>query len=368
MKYLLISAALLISLFSCQNESNDTTTTNATVKPKKGGVSGSLPKANGTTGKILVSIDNSLWNGEIETIFNEKFSDTAQGPYIHYEPVFEYQQEDPSTINRIRKKNRNFLRIILETGKAYEETEVIVKKDYKAQGQLYIIFRDSDQQRLTDFLSKELPTYIALFNIEEDERLVAKYNLNRNISFDNTAKEKFGVSISIPQAAKFIANKDSIIYALDKRVDEKTKNNPKTGAKGGTYWSQKGIMIWESPNENESSFSPITVLSLRDSVLKANVKGTVVDSYMATEFAASHKPKIQFTDLNGNKTMIIEGLWKHDGNVAASGGGPFIQYSIVHPTRKTIVHISTHVFAPRFNKREYIRQIRAMLNTITLVD
>jgi len=362
MKYLVISITLVLSLFSCQDSSTET------VRNIKGGVSGSLPKANGITGRVLVSVDDDLWKGEIETIFSEKFSDTAQGPLLRYEPVFDFQQEDPTTINRIRKKNRNFLRLILDDSKEYTETEVVVKSDYKAQGQLYVIFRDSDKQRLVNFLDNELSTYIALFNIEEDERLVAEYNLNKNLSFDNTAKKKFGVSISIPISAKFVANKDSIIYALDKSVDEKTKDNPKTGAKGGTYWSQKGIMIWESPNENELSFSPSSVLSLRDSVLKENVKGTVVDSYMATEFASSHKPKIQLTELNGNKTMIIEGLWKHDGNIAASGGGPFIQYSIVHPTRQTIVHISTHVFAPRFSKREYIREIRAMLNTITLVE
>lgn len=365
MKYLLMSIALTLSLFSCQ----DTTTTSSEIKNEvKGGLSGSLPRANGTTGSILVSIDNELWNGEIENIFTEKFSDTAKGPYIYYEPVFSFQQEDPSTINRIRKKNRNFLRVFLDTTKTYTETEVIVKNDYKAQGQLYVIFRDSDQKRLTSFINTELSTYITLFNLEEDDRLVSKYNLNKNLSFDNTAKKKFGVSISIPLSAKFVANKKSIIYALDKSVDEKTKDNPKTGAKGGTYWSQKGIMIWETPYENELSFSPNTVLSSRDSVLKEHVKGTVVNSYMTTEYAASHKPRIQLTNLNGNECMMIEGLWKHDGNEAASGGGPFIQYSIIHPKRQTVVHISTHIFAPRFNKREYIRQIRAMLNTITLVD
>jgi len=366
MKYLLISIALIVGFWSCEEE---TVIENTEVTREiKGGLSGSLPKANGVIGRVLVSVTDELWKGEIEAIFNEKFSDTAKGPYIHYEPIFEFQQESPTTINRIRKKNRNFLRLMLESDKDYSQTEVIVKTDYKAEGQLYIIIRDSDKKRLLAFLNSQLSTYIALFNLEEDDRLVTKYNLNKNTGFDNAAKEKFGVSISIPLSAKFIANKDSIIYALDRNVDQKTKDNPKTGAKGGTYWSQKGIMIWESPYENVSSFNPITVLNLRDSVLKENVKGTVIDSYMATEYASSHKPKIQFTDINGNQTMIIEGLWKHDGNIAASGGGPFIQYSIVHPTRHTIVHISTHIFAPRFNKREYIRQIRAMLNTITLVD
>jgi hypothetical protein len=164
-----------------------------------------------------------------------------------------------------------------------------------------------------------------------------------------------------------LQDQDSIIYALDRSVEETTRDNPKTGATGGTYWAQRGILIWDSPYVNEESFAPMTILATRDTTLKYSVKGTVEGSYMATEYAPSHKPKFEYFELNGNKAVKIEGLWKHDGHIAASGGGPFIQYSIVHPTRGTVVHISTHVFAPRFNKREYIREIRAMLSTINVV-
>jgi len=365
MKNILFSIVLVISVVSCQE---DKTLGNSKNYSVTGGVTGKLPKANGTAGLVLVSIDNTLWQGEIENVFNNRFSDTAQGPFIYTEHVLDFIQEDPSTINRIRKKNRNFLRVIFDKNKLYTETEVVVKKNYKASGQLYVVIRDSDKARLLSFLNKELKTYITLFNLEENERLVAKYNLNKNLSFDKAAKSQFGISISVPTSAKFVANNDSIIYALDKNVDETTRDNPKTGAKGGVYWSQKGVMIWESQYENEESFNPLTVLSLRDSVLKKNVKGTIEDSYMATEYGGSHKPKIHYINLSNAKTMVIEGLWKHGGNVAASGGGPFIQYSIIHPTRQTIVHVSTHVFAPRFSKREYIRQIRAMLMTTVVID
>lgn len=361
MKHLLIVGTILLSILSCQNDSISTPGASS-------GISGKLPKANGQAGVLLVSIDNSLWQGEIEAIFNEKFMDTAQGPYIYVEHVFDFVQEDPSTINNIRKKNRNFLRIILETEEEYEQTEVLVKNDFKAANQLYVVIRDSNKDRLTAFLDKELKTYIALYDLEETERLVNSYAADPNNSFDQVAQEKFGISISVPSSADFKANQDSIIYALDRHVDETTRDNPNTGAKGGTYWSQKGILIWSSSYLGEESMAPMSILGTRDTTLKYNVKGTVEGSYMATELAQSRRPKFEYFDFNGNSAVKIEGLWKHDGNPAASGGGPFVQYSIVHPTRGTVVHISTHVFAPRFNKREYIREIRAMLQTIVMVD
>lgn len=359
MKNLVIAVAILFGVVACQNES---------VNSNGGGISGKLTQANGTSGEILVSIDNELWQGDIEAIFQTKFADTAKGPYIFLEHTFDYVQEDPSTINKVRKKNRNYLRIILETDKKMDETEAIIKKDFKASGQLYVVIRDSDKNRLTQFLDHELKTYIALFDIEETERLIKKYQNEPNANFNNTAKEKFGISISIPSSAKFKANKDSIIYALDKSVEESTRDNPKTGAKGGTYWAQRGVLIWSSPYLGEESMAPLTILATRDTTLKYNVNGTVEGSYMATEYAVTHRPKFEYFEIDGNKAVKIEGLWKHAGANGASGGGPFVQYSIVHPTRGTVVHISTHVFAPRFNKREYIRQIRAMLKTVVVVD
>jgi len=359
MKNLFILAILLLGVVACQNE---------TINTNNGGISGTLTQANGTPGEILVSIDNALWQGDIEGIFETKFADTAQGPYIFLEHTFDYTQEDPSTINKVRKKHRNFLRIILESDKNMDETEAIVKKDFKASGQLYVVIRDSDKTRLTQFLNQELKTYITLFDIEETERLIKAYQNKPNVNFNNTAKEKFGISISIPSSARFKANKDSIIYALDKSVEETTRDNPKTGAKGGTYWAQRGILIWSSPYVGEESIAPLTILATRDTTLKYNVKGTVKGSYMATEYAPTHRPKFEYFDLNGNKAVKVEGLWRHNGTKGASGGGPFVQYSVVHPTRGTVVHISTHIFAPRFNKREYIRQIRAMLKTIVVVE
>ena len=155
---------------------------------------------------------------------------------------------------------------------------------------------------------------------------------------------------------------------MDKSVDETTRDNPNTGAKGGTYWSQKGILIWSTPYLNETSIDPQNILYIRDSTLKQHVNGTTTNSYMTTEYAPSHLPTFTYFEVEGQKAVKVEGLWKHDGNPAASGGGPFVQYSLVHPTRQTLIHVSTHVFAPRFNKREYIRQIKGILSTSRFVD
>ncbi len=66
--------------------------------------------------------------------------------------------------------------------------------------------------------------------------------------------------------------------------------------------------------------------------------------------------------------ILIEGLWKHAGNPAASGGGPFLQYAIQHPTRGTIVHVVVYIYALNYDKRELLREAKAILNTIEVIE
>jgi hypothetical protein len=366
MKNLFYLFGITLMLFSCQNDEATTQQSDSIIPG--GSTTGSLPQANGEHGQVLVSIETDLWEDDIDSIFAKAFSQNAVGPYIYNEPIFDYINESPKTMTRSRLNNRNFMRIVLEESKTYDETEVTVKENYKSTGQLYVMFRDSDKSRLKQFLKENLKTYIALYDVEENERMLADFLNNRNTQFDEVAKEKFGISVAINDEARFKANKDSIIYALHKSVDEITKDNPATGAKGGTYWANRGVLIWNTPYVNEESMLPGQILATRDSVLKKHVEGTVKGSYMATEYYETHKPKVQFTTINDHRVVLIEGLWKHAGDAAASGGGPFVQASLHHPTNGSVVTVCAYVFAPRFNKREYIREIRTIINTIEVIN
>jgi hypothetical protein len=365
MKFVISILSVLFIFQSCT--SNNSTQVEET-PVSKGNVTGTLPQVNGKPGEVLVSIKNDLWKGEIKQVFDSVFSTPAKGPYIYQEHILDYIQEDPSVINKTRKKHRNFLRIVVDKEANLKSTEVQIKKNNYSNGQLYIQIRDSKKERLVDFLKNELLTYVLLFDEEETDRLVKKYKQNPHLLFKQTAENRFGISISIPQSSKFKADLQTIIYALDKSADEVTKDNPKTGAKGGTYWSQRGVLVWSSPYIGEESMNPKNIMSLRDSILKEYVKGTEKGSYMTTEYYPTHKPTLQYINVDGNEAVKIEGLWKQTGNPEALGGGPFVQYSIKHPTRNTVVHAQAHIFAPRFDKREYIRQIRAILKTIKVVS
>ena len=67
--------------------------------------------------------------------------------------------------------------------------------------------------------------------------------------------------------------------------------------------------------------------------------------------------------LNDNYIAEMRGLWKLVGDYM---GGPFISISTVDEKRNRIITIDGYVYAPKFNKRNYLRQVEAILYSLEI--
>jgi hypothetical protein len=68
-----------------------------------------------------------------------------------------------------------------------------------------------------------------------------------------------------------------------------------------------------------------------------------------------------------NKSYAIEtrGLWKTESDFM---GGPFINYTVVDTARNRIVAFDGYVYYPNKDKRNYIRQLEAIIRNAAFVD
>jgi hypothetical protein len=76
-------------------------------------------------------------------------------------------------------------------------------------------------------------------------------------------------------------------------------------------------------------------------------------------------PQYRSLNLNGTYTAELRGLWKVEGDFM---GGPFISISQIDEKRNRIVTVEGYVYAPKFNKREYIRQLEAILYSLEFTE
>ena len=57
----------------------------------------------------------------------------------------------------------------------------------------------------------------------------------------------------------------------------------------------------------------------------------------------------------------MRGLWKVQNDFM---GGPFVSLTVLDPSKKRVVTVEGNVYAPKNNKRNYIRQLEAMIYSL----
>ncbi len=327
-----------------------------------------LPEANGQHGEILILMDNNLWDGSVGEAVIENLTQRAKGPYLRPEPMFTYFRKEPQDLNHLNKLNRNILKFMIDTDSSYQKTAVFEERNYYAKNQLFLIVKDSDPGRLLAYAKNEMNEVIDQFNSFEKQQLIRIYKKEPNNGIKEISENKFGLSISLPKRSVLKTDKKDFLMVKHDRSKNLLPNDA-TKSRGGTFWVQQGFLFWSEPYQAETNQLSIdNVLQKRDSVLKYNVAGRVAGTYMATEYDPYYKPEGRIFEYEGHQAVEIRGLWKNDGEIFTGGGGPFVQYTILNEARNQVVTVCGYVYAPKFDKREYIRELDAILNTINVLN
>lgn len=321
-----------------------------------------LPEATGEHGHVLVLMDDNLWEGKMGEALIAKLDQNAKGPYLRPEPQFNYFRKKTGSMTHVNKLSRIILKVMVDHDSTYAETAIIDKRNYYAKGQIFLVIKDSDPNRLLHFIQNGFQPVVDRMNNFEMDALITEFRGKPNNTVKEQAGQKFGIEISLPRDSELKVTKDDFMWVKYDR-SRNLIGNEASGAKGGVFWIQEGIVFWSEPF-SENGFSREHILDKRDTILKYNIPGKVKGSYMATEYDSCCAPVAETFDFLGGSAICIRGLWKHAGHPGAFGGGPFVQYTIHNKNTNSLVTVCGYVYAPKFNKREYIREVEAMLNTI----
>ncbi|MBK6951305.1 MAG: DUF4837 family protein [Crocinitomicaceae bacterium] len=326
-----------------------------------------LPDASGPHGQIVLLMEEDMWMGAMGDAVMYHLDQNAKGPYLRPEPMFDVWHMRPDELDHVSQMNRMILKVMIDHDSTYKETAIIEKKNYFAKGQLFIIIKDSDPDRMYSFIVNEFAYVVNLFNKFELDLLKDEYIKRPNKAIQERAKEAFGISISLPELCGIKVDSSDFMWIKRDR-SKQVMANATMEPGSDTYWIQQGILIWSKPYSDTSQLTVAGVLRDRDSTLKYHVPGKVKGSYMATEYDEYYKPEGKIVKFKDAYAVEIRGLWKHAGNPDAFGGGPFVQYAIHHESRKSVVTVCVYIYGPNYDKREYIREADAMIQTIEFVD
>lgn len=115
---------------------------------------------------------------------------------------------------------------------------------------------------------------------------------------------------------------------------------------------------WQNDVESIDDIDPDWINAKRDSVMEKWVRGTRDDSYVATEY---RRPVLTDTlEVNGHRAFETLGTWQMINDAM---GGPFANMTIYDEEKQRLFILEFWQFAPKYSKRRFVRQFRAMLRT-----
>lgn len=302
----------------------------------KHGNSRLLRKVSGKIGEVVVVITEVSWNDTVGAVIRRELSQ-EQVALPQEEPMFDLLNVPPTAFADIFKSNRSILQVSI--GSAVDSTQVIYKQDVWAYPQSVVEIKAQSVQEFLQ-LFEQKGSMINTFLLQgERNRLMGNYANYQKHEVVQEIKEKFDIDIILPVGFIKASDKENFYWA---RFD--------------TPEITQSVMVYSFPYTSDSTFTANYLLAHRDSLLQAYVEGPADGSYMITERRVpAHTKLMQY---KGNYAAEVRGLWRLEGDWM---GGPYVLLAVLSPDHQRVVVLDGWAYAPRKDKRNYVRQLEAMI-------
>ena len=329
MKKLFILLFSLCVLFSCKEENKSQSSTDD---------GGAYAKSAGRPNALTIVVNNHLWEGEVGEALRKKLAASVKG-LPQEEPLFTIRQMPPTAFKGFANKSRLFLKINKGNNINFE-----VYKNKYARPQTGIeIWGNTDDK------------IIEIFN-ERNEEIINKFKateiLNKQSRIKNPLqikglKEKLGITITVPKVFR-VAKATDDFYWIRKKLSNGTMD----------------IIAYEVPMDffKDSLSVAQNVIRVRDSIGGSNV---VVDEGGKFITEEAYAPYLKETTFKDREAYETRGTWEVKNKWMA---GPFLNYLIKDLKNNRLLVLEGFVFAPSINKRDYMLELEALLNTVTFVE
>lgn len=295
-----------------------------------------LPNVSGKAGEIMVVIERNYWEGalgdEVRTLL------TDEVPYLpQKEPLFNLSNVPLAGFTDLFKVHRNIL--LLQVDPQIDSTGIFYHKDVWATPQSVVQVSAYTPEDAIGLLQDNGPLIVSWFEQAERDRVIGNALLYEERSLADTISTLFGGSPHFPKGYKLRkASPDFAWIAYDRE------------------FVYQDILIYKYPITETEPFSAENIIKHRNEVMKNNVPGMFENSYMTTSPVLT--PLVDHVKYRGRDFMQTRGLWEVENDYM---GGPFVSHSFYSPDGKDMIVAEAFVYAPRYDKRQYLLQVEALL-------
>ncbi len=295
-----------------------------------------LPNVSGKAGEVLVTIEREEWEGNLGVAIREALaSDT---PYLaQREPLFALSNVPPGSFNNMFKMHRNLL--LVNINPQNTASGVVYKNNVWAQPQAVVQLNAVTAEEALELFGEASSVVAEFFEQAERDRIIANSKLYEERALADPVKKVTGGVLHIPSGYRCRKFTDDFVWIADEK-----------------QYVQQYVMAYRYPAHREDVFTLENIIQERNRVMKDNVPGTFEGSYLTT--SSAQEPTTRSLRYRGRAFMETRGFWEVQGDFM---GGPFVSHSFYSKDGKDIIVLEAFVFAPRYDKRQYLRQVESLL-------
>ena len=304
---------------------------------KQGNKKTLLPNVSGQAGEVLVVIEREQWEGNLGVAIREVLA--MDTPYLaQREPLFNLSNVPPGSFNNMFKMHRNML--VVNINPQNQTNGVVYKNNLWAQPQAVVQINAADAEEALALFHEASATISDFFEQSERDRIIANCKLYEESALREPVRKVTGGIMHFPSGYRCRKFTDNFVWMADEK-----------------QYVQQYVMVYRYPVPAQGEvFSLESIISTRNRVMQDNVPGMFEGSYMTTSTA--QEPSTRSLRYKGRGFMETRGFWEVHGDFM---GGPFVSHSFYSPDGKEIIVLEAFVFAPRYDKRQYLRQVESLL-------
>ncbi len=295
-----------------------------------------MPNVSGKAGEIVIVIPKNDWDGEIGSSLRGILAEYE--PFLpQKEPMFNLINIPEKAFTSIFQTHRNL--IILQILPELDQPKITFQENVWAAPQIVSTISAKSSQEAAEIIIKNSDRISGAFLMAERNRNIQNAKRYEETSLRAVVTEEFGGSPYFPKG-----------YSLKKRTNNFVWISYET-----TYTNQ-GILVYKFPYKDSTDLEKANLIKHRNSILEKNVPGPVDRSFMVTNMQV--EPGMRWVKFNKREFIEMKGLWEVQNDFM---GGPFISHFFFDPTNQYIIAVEAFVYAPRFEKRNYLRQVESLI-------
>lgn len=296
-----------------------------------------MPSVTGKAGDVLIVIEKPYWESEIGSGLRTTLA--AEYPFLpQKEPSFTLYNTNHTSFKNYGSyaPHRNI--VIVNIGESFDSAKVVYQEDVWAAPQIVITVSAPDKESAYTAIMNEKDRIMNALEQEERNRIIITSKKYQEIAIRDVVLADIGGSPYFPQG-----------YSLKKHTSDFTWISYET-----TYVNQ-GIFIYTFPYEGKE-LTREYVTAKRNEFLKNNVPGMRENSYMTT--STMIEPGFKWIKYKDRTFAELRGLWELEGDYM---GGPFVSHFFLDKTGTRVIALEGFVYAPKFDKRNYLRHVESIL-------